>query len=150
MLNEIIFSSAIILFLMMVRSNSSKEENESLLKVKQHFSPYGKYSQVDGKFYRSNAEAKIARFLTKRNIKFIYEFPIKKTKFKTDFYLVDYDIYVEYWGLTDLQNRDGDRYRETHRRKIRIYQTLGLNLISIYPKDLNHLPRIFQHITSSP
>ncbi len=151
MLMDLILPSAIVTLLMIVVSNSRNKSDEDAkrMEVRQYFSPYGKYSSFDGTVYRSRAEAKIANFLTKAKIKFIYEFPIQKTRFKTDFYLVDHNTYVEYWGLTDLNNRDGEIYRDTHDRKIQIYNALGLKLVSIYPEDLGRLPQIFQDFLDS-
>lgn len=151
MLDEIVISTAIVVILFVLSSNTRTENNSInyLQETRQYFSPYGKLSTIKGTIYKSRAETRIAMFLEKNNIKFIYEFPIKKTPFKTDFYLVDHDVYVEYWGLLDLPNRDGEEYRNNHTRKLRIYQTLNLHLISIYPKDLNRLPQIFHDFISS-
>jgi hypothetical protein len=51
-----------------------------------------------------------------------------------DWYLPDYDIYVEYWGMMEDAS-----YRRTKERKIREYNRLQLKLLSIGSEDLNNL-----------
>lgn len=52
-----------------------------------------------------------------------------------DFYLPDYNIYVEYLGNWDTSEEDRERYRE----KKRVYEKNRLKCIWIYPTNLNYL-----------
>jgi hypothetical protein len=80
------------------------ERIEDLLAPK---SEYGTRSTtVTGQRVRSRAERKIADYFTQQDIIYEYEKTAKtnalifKDKIsKPDFYLPQYDLYVEYWGL---------------------------------------------------
>ena len=51
---------------------------------------------------KSYWEKAIADFLYKQNVKYIYEKPFRRHNWwinKPDFYLVDYDLYIEYFGM---------------------------------------------------
>lgn len=60
---------------------------------------------------KSHQELVIANFLTLNGIKYLYEEPykhktwtIEKRQYKPDFYLPDFDVYIEHFGI----DRDGD------------------------------------------
>jgi hypothetical protein len=106
-----------------------------------------------GEIVKSIAERKIADYFEKNNIKYVYE---KEAKAKAlflfsykvsspDFYLPDYNVYVEYWGLV---NADDDWTRENYvrnmRRKMAIYHRNKIKFISIYPHNLDNLDWIFR------
>lgn len=67
--------------------------------------------------------------------------------FYPDFYLVEYDTYVEFWGLADS---DPD-YNENHRGKLGLYHKYGIRIISLYPRNLSGLgrcfPKLFKEVT---
>jgi hypothetical protein len=97
--------------------------------------------------YDSNSEKKVGDYFRRRNIKFhvhpILKFPskiwifdnhFKKVKLKPDFYLPEYDIYVEYWGMMD-----NEEYKERFKRKMKIYQENDIKVISLYEKNLANL-----------
>ncbi len=109
---------------------------------------YGKISGSD-KFqisFRSRGEKRIADFLEKHNISYFYELPLPNSSFLCDFFLIKSKTYVEYWGLHSLQNEVGDRYRRRELQKRQYYDQLGLNVISIYEKDLKRLSRVFSEV----
>ncbi len=133
----------IIVAFSLINKSPTKKNNGSSLAVKQYFSPYGKISPHKNWQFKSKGEKQIAKFLEKNNIRYLYEIPIKQTPYRTDFYLVDFDVYVEYWGLANLKNKVGDEYRQKLENKKKIYMALGLKLISIYAEDLSKLPVIF-------
>ena len=62
-----------------------------------------------------------------------------------DFYLQDYDVYVEYWGLVDP---DDDQTRKQYVRKMKWkmaqYYKNNIKFISIYPDNLKNLDWIFR------
>jgi DNA helicase IV len=70
---------------------------------------YGKPNKtLRGEVVRSQAERQIADYFFSNKIKYSYESQAKtnlsavKDKIsKPDFYLPDYDAYVEFWGLID-------------------------------------------------
>lgn len=60
---------------------------------------YGnRYTLYNGNVYKSNSELEIAKFLISNDIKFEYE--KSYGKYKCDFYLYDFDLYIEYLGLS--------------------------------------------------
>ena len=84
---------------------------------------YGTLSvTLRGEQVKSHAEQKIADFLSRNGIRYEYERPFEvgiwifnKELCKPDFYLPDYDVYVEYWGLKDI----GEEYkRRDYRAKM--------------------------------
>lgn len=83
---------------------------------------------------RSKAEKRIANWLTAHGIKFVYEKPLKlgKVKVHPDFYLADFDAYLEYWGLAGAN----PEYTRTMRAKLRLYEQHGIKVISLFPKHL--------------
>ncbi len=90
---------------------------------------------------RSFEELEIANFLTKHGVKFCYERPYKVwtqtgeyRQYRPDFYLPDYDVYIEHHALDELGNppRGWEGYKEKvewHRRTHRKY---GTKLIETY------------------
>jgi hypothetical protein len=105
-----------------------------------------------GEEVKSKAEKRIADYFVKNSINYVYEQEAKGRFLffdykisSPDFYLPDYDIYVEYWGLV---NADDDRTRKQYvrnmKRKMAIYYKHNLKFISIYPRNLNNLDWIFR------
>ena len=90
---------------------------------------------------KSFEELEVANFLTKHGVKFCYERPYEVwtqtgeyRQYRPDFYLPDYDIYIEHHALDELGNppRGWEGYKERvewHRRTHRKY---GTKLIETY------------------
>lgn len=101
---------------------------------------------LDGITVSSKAEAKIANYFYQRGIRFEYEptvrggiFGLGKKISRPDFYLPQYGVYVEYWGLTN-----DPEYVKSMRWKMYQYRKHGLRFISLYPENLNNLDWIFR------
>jgi len=86
----------------------------------------------DGHFVRSNSERIIDDYFFVNDIPHVYEakIPTDKTVL-CDFYLPKTNTYVEFWGLSDI-----DQYKERMNVKHNIYERNNLNLISLFPEDL--------------
>jgi len=74
------------------------------------------YITLSGDKVKSRGEQIIANFLFEYNIDFIYEKKFSSDEypnnyFKTDFYLKDYDVYWEHWGV-DNNNQVPDEWYE--------------------------------------
>jgi hypothetical protein len=121
------------------------------------FSPppkqYGTLSvTIRGEQVKSHAEQKIADFLSRNGIRYEYERPIEvgiwifnEELCRPDFYLPDYDVYIEYWGMLDVEEGYKRRqYRADMARKMKQYQHYDIKLISIYPDNLKNLDWIFR------
>lgn len=79
---------------------SEKEEYYEYMRNK-------KYTTLTNCGVNSVAERKIANFLFKNRIKFVYELEVEWSdsddvhkKYRPDFYLPEYDLYIEHWGLS--------------------------------------------------
>jgi hypothetical protein len=99
--------------------------------------------------YKSEGERKIAQFLTKTGIDFIYE---KETLIKDqnkvkiwypDFTLPQYHIIIEYYGINGKPE-----YTDAVRYKQKAYEENQLDVIPIYPEHLqnNYQDRIIRNI----
>ena len=82
---------------------------------------------LDGHVVRSKAELVIDNYLYNQGIAHEYENNIKINSniVKYDWFLPEYDIYIEYWGYY------GKNYMKRKEEKIRLYQKGKLKLISI-------------------
>jgi len=114
---------------------------------------YGVKSVTErGEEVRSIAERKIADYFSENNINYVYEREAKgKFLFfdykicSPDFYLPDYDVYVEYWGLVNAEDYwTRTRYIRNMKRKMAKYYQNDIKFISIYPDNLKNLDWIFR------
>lgn len=101
---------------------------------------------------RSRSEQRIADYFDCIPLRYEYERELvarfwifTRTIGRPDFYLPDYDVYVEYWGMLEVEN-DSDRkkYERSMRYKLTRYHRLGINIISLYPRDLPNLDGNFR------
>ena len=95
-----------------------------------------KISTADGTLVQSDGERKIADWLSMNNIAYRYDERIRIIEgmaVRPDFYLPEFDVYIEYWGM------DTADYKIGMLKKQKLYQQEGKKLISLYPKDKNNL-----------
>lgn len=99
---------------------------------------------------KSFGEKKIADYLYENDIKYEYEKPAmssdgRRRISRPDFFLPDFNVYVEYWGMV---NTDDDHTRQEYIKsmewKITKYQENNKKLISIYPEDLGKLDSVIK------
>lgn len=114
---------------------------------------YGTRSTTNsGVEVRSRAEQRIAEYSEQNKICYEYEREIESGIWiftekvsRPDFYLTDYDVYVEYWGMLDVDDeRKRAEYVRTMKYKMARYHDLGIKFISIYPKNMKNLDWIFR------
>lgn len=101
------------------KEKTSGQENKPMPEDYRDF--YKKpYRCEDGDYVRSKSEREIDNFLFRNRIWHIYEpeYICKETgkKYYPDFYLPDYKLYIEYFGLTD------EKYLEKKAEKIRMFR----------------------------
>lgn len=87
----------------------------------------------DGTLVQSEGERRIADWLTAHGIAYRYDAKfrlIAEFQIRPDFYLPEFDVYIEYWGL------DTPQYKMSMYKKQTLYQQEGKRLISVYPQDL--------------
>jgi len=108
---------------------------------------------LTGQPVRSKAERVIADYFTRHGIPYYYEamattndWFIFKTKIsRPDFYLPQYNLFVEYWGLVDSPDAGTrDNYIRTMRWKMAQYRKNSIRFVSIYPSNLNDLDYYFK------
>ena len=108
---------------------------------------------LTGQHVRSKGERIIADYLTHHNIAYQYEaeastndwFIFKSRISRPDFYLPQYNLYVEYWGLLDVPDRrTRDSYVRTMRWKMAQYHKNNIQFVSIYPSNISNLDYYFR------
>ena len=89
--------------------------------------------------FKSEGERKIAELFDRYNIKYKYEQGVlvtideKPKIWHADYFLPEYGIYVEYYGLAG--NQDYDKGIE---RKNKTYSEMGIEVIPVYPSDFSN------------
>lgn len=86
----------------------------------------------DGHIVRSISEKVIDEWLTRKNLKHEIDKLYPTGKYTCDFCLPDYNLWIEYFGLAGAF----EEYDEAMRVKTEIAKEHGLNLVSLFPKDL--------------
>ena len=103
-----------------------------------------------GEVVRSNSERVIADYFSRSGIRYVYERPaVERWGFRRiswpDFYLADYGVYVEYWGLANLPDGSArSMYESSMRWKMGQYRRNGIRLVSLYPNELGNLDEVFR------
>jgi hypothetical protein len=101
---------------------------------------------------RSRAEQRIADYLEEVGIRYKYEQELEagiwiftEKVSCLDFYLPDYDVYIEYWGMLSVDNAsDRSKYERSMKYKMARYHDLGIKFISIYLDNMKNLDWIFR------
>ena len=97
-----------------------------------------------GETVKSHSEGLIADYFSRNDIRYEYEHPISGIG-HPDFYLPDYDLVVEFWGLVDADDeRVRTRYVKTMRWKMAQYHSRKIKFVSIYPSNLSNLDWVFR------
>lgn len=100
-----------------------------------------KRRSIDGTAVQSNGERLIADWLTGNRIAYIYDERFRIAEgdlIRPDFYLPEFDIYIEYWGMNTPE------YNRSRENKIYLYQRASKKLISLTPSDLADLDGILR------
>ncbi len=103
------------------------------IKVREMKSVFGYRHRLkcdDGHLVRSTTERELDNWLFHNGIIHVYDKKIGYGAFRTDFYIPNANIWIEYWGLQDIKT-----YKEKTKRKVEMYKKLGLNLLSLFPFD---------------
>jgi very-short-patch-repair endonuclease len=105
--------------------------------VKERLGRYeGGHVTLGGEVVQSKPELRIANFLFKRGIRYVYEAQLEGAT--PDFYLPDEHLIIEHWGMTH------SKYRESRARKTRIYLSRGYRLVETEKKDVPNLERVLE------
>lgn len=90
----------------------------------------------DGTLVQSDGERIIAEWLTARSIRYRYDERIRIIEgyaVRPDFYLPEFDLYIEYWGMDTLD------YKIGMLKKQKVYQMTSKKLVSLYAADKPNL-----------
>lgn len=82
----------------------------------------------EGYYLRSSNEINFYLICKDKNINFLYEQPYENSMLKYDFYLLDYNLYVEIAGLLN----DNEYYQNM------LYKQSEFNSVIIKPQQINH------------
>ena len=98
--------------------------------------------------YDSKAEQEVADYFKRKNIIFHHHpqikldqtygpitIPFKKILVEPDFFLPEFEVYVEYWGLID----NPEYKKNSYDKKKKLYKDNDIDFISLYPKNLSNL-----------
>ncbi len=118
--------------------------------------PFPRTTQ-NGEIVKSGGEKMIADYFYNNNIRYVYEKPAmsaasssfsngqRRKISRPDFYLLDYDVYVEYWGMVNTDHDDTrQEYIKGMEWKMAKYHENGIKFISVYPEDLGNLDLLFR------
>ena len=86
----------------------------------------------DGTLVQSHGERLIAEWLSAQKIAYRYDERFRIVQgfaIRPDFYLPEFDLYIEYWGMDTID------YKIGMLMKLKLYQQEGKALISLYPED---------------
>ncbi len=90
----------------------------------------------EGIWVQSDGERRIAELLAASTIRYRYDERFRILDgyaIRPDFYLPEFDVYIEYWGM------DTADYKIGMLKKQKLYQQQGKKLVSLYPGDKPHM-----------
>lgn len=90
----------------------------------------------DGTWVQSHGERLICEALDAEDIRYRYDERFRILDgyaIRPDFYLPEFDVYIEYWGM------DTADYKIGMLKKQQLYQQQGKRLISLYPEDKSQM-----------
>ena len=107
------------------------------LSVRERLRRYkGGHITMRGDVVQSKPELRIANWLFKRGIPYVYEAELPGAT--PDFLLPEQNLVIEHWGMEHA------KYREKRAMKTRIYLSRGYRLVETEKKDVPHLERVLE------
>jgi len=100
-----------------------------------------KLRTVDAVAVQSQGEKRIGDWLAKNAIAYEYDERMifaGDTRIRPDFYLPEFDLYIEYWGMNTPE------YVDNMRRKQFLYKREGKKLISLSYRDFDNLEELLK------
>lgn len=120
--------------------HESKHQNESH-RASSSSEGHPPFETRGGELVKSRGELLVANFLHDEGLKYAYERPIRLGRLaivRPDFYLRQYDVVIEFWGMLDDEN-----YMRNSRWKVAHYKRFGVKFIELEPEDLPNLKERF-------
>lgn len=112
------------------------EGKHARLSTAERIRRYGNRVTLQGEVVQSNPERRIADFLFKKGVRYVYEHQIPGAT--PDFFLPDSNIILEHWGM------DHSKYREKRAMKTRLYLSRGYRLVETEKRDVARLERVLE------
>ena len=107
------------------------------LPVKERLRLYkGGHVTLAGEVVQSKPELRIANFLFKHGIPYVYEAKLEGAT--PDFLLPGHNVVIEHWGMTHT------KYREKREMKKRLYLSRGYTLVETEKKDVPRLETVLE------
>ena len=95
----------------------------------------------DGVVVQSQGEKRIANWLSTKGIAYFYDeryLIARDTRIRPDFYLPEFDLYIEYWGMNTPE------YVQNMQMKKILYQRSAKKLISISWRELDRIEQVLE------
>lgn len=96
---------------------------------------------ADGTFVQSGGERMIAEWLAAQGIVYRYDERMRIIDgyaIRADFYLPEFDVYIEYWGMDTID------YKIGMLKKLKLYQQQGKRMVSLYREDKRNLDGVLR------
>jgi hypothetical protein len=102
-----------------------------------------------GEIVKSGGERILADYFYRHKIRYEYEKAATRHSgriiSRPDFYLPDYDIYVEYWGMAYTEDsKERKQYVQSMEWKMARYHENGIKVVSIFPREIDSIDIVFQ------
>ena len=95
---------------------------------------FGKKNRYNNIVYMSKGESTVAKAFDDLGIKYLYQPTIPGLGFKPDFYLPEFDVYVEYAGV-----RGSKDYYNRNKKKKNGYSNNNYRVVFIYPNNMKEI-----------
>lgn len=96
----------------------------------------GRHVTYNKEVVRSKPELRIANFLYRKGVRYVYEMPIEGAT--PDFYLPDSNILIEHWGM------EKPRYKRRRMEKTKLYRARGYVVVETDKSDVPRLERVLE------
>lgn len=106
------------------------------MSVKEELGKRGGHVTLNREVVRSKPELRIANFLFKRGVRYVYEPQLDGAT--PDFYLPDSNIVLEHWGMQHT------RYRRRRAEKSALYRSRGYVVVETEKVDVPRLERVLE------
>ena len=104
---------------------------------RERIAKYGhRHVTMRGDVVQSKPEVRIANFLHRKGVRYVYEWSMPGAT--PDFYLPDFNIVIEHWGMSH------SRYRQRRAEKTRLYLSKGIKLVETEKKDVPRLELVLE------
>lgn len=150
LVNTIAIPAIVIAVLKRRRSRQALRRRSGRVSFSEHQKLHGsEHKTKNGEIVKSGGERIIADYFYRNKIRYQYEKAAigdsGRRISRPDFYLPDYDVYVEYWGMADTED-SGDRkeYAKSMEWKMARYHENGIKVISIFPREIDNIDAVFQ------